>query len=260
MTRIEVLDHGYLSLVETWGSDERIVEAARMSTGKGFLGWGPACEKCGEGRPPCNVAAHNTVGCPVHGEVPGVPGDEKLLRYLYENHHDTPFEMAGMIVEAKAPIVVFRQWHRHRAAAYNEMSARYTSLPDEDYVPTVARLMQDGGKNKQARGASDVALTEGSAQLWLMDLRTLNDHAERVYQRGLAIGVPKELARLATTTARYSRHRASMNLRMWLHFLSLRKDPHAQWEIRVYADAIGTLIEKAFPRTWQLFKEGRPKT
>jgi len=84
--QIKVLDHGYIKLVESWGSDERIIEAARMSTEKGFLGWG----------------------------TPEKPGDEKLLGYLYKNKHMTPFEMSGWIIEVQAPIFVFREWHRHR--------------------------------------------------------------------------------------------------------------------------------------------------
>ena len=84
--RTEVLDHGYVELVESWGSDERIVEAARMSTGKGFLGWGP--------------------------KEDGSAGDEKLLKFLWENKHATPFEMGGMVIEVQAPIFVFREWHR----------------------------------------------------------------------------------------------------------------------------------------------------
>src|SRR6185295_451000 len=98
-----VLDRGYVRLVDVWGSDRTIIEAARMSTGKGFLGWGDE----------------------------GKPGDEKLLRFLWENKHATPFEMAGATFEIEAPIFVFREWHRHRTQSYNEMSARYTPLPDK---------------------------------------------------------------------------------------------------------------------------------
>src|SRR5690606_17419484 len=122
---MKVLDHGYVRLVEAWGSDERIIEAARMSTGKGFLGWGP--------------------------KEDGKPGDEKLLRYLWEHKHATPFEMAGLIVEVQAPIFVLREWHRHRTQSFNELSARYVPMPDLDYMPTVERvLMPPDGKNKQA--------------------------------------------------------------------------------------------------------------
>lgn len=226
---MQILDHGYLKLIETWGSDERIVEAARMSTGKGFLGWGTA-EK---------------------------PGDEKLLRYLSEHHHDTPFEMAGLVIEVQAPILVFREWHRHRTQSYNEMSARYTPLPDVNYVPTVERCLMVQPGNKQA-GSIAEGLTHEKVLEWLEKLQTSYAFAELVYQEGLAIGIPKELARCPVPVARYSRMRASANLRNWLAFLTLRSDcmpsgKFAQWEIRQYANAVGELIREAFPRTFELF-------
>ena len=94
---MQVLDHGFVTLIESWGSDERIIEAARMSTQKGFEGWGP--------------------------KEDGSAGDEKLLGYLYRNNHATPFEMGGAVIEVQAPIFIFREWHRHRTQSYNEMSA-----------------------------------------------------------------------------------------------------------------------------------------
>ncbi len=227
---MKILDHGYLEFVEHWGSDERIVEAARMSTNKGFIGWG----------------------------TEGSPGDEKLLAYLYANKHATPFEMAGMVIEVQAPIVVFREWHRHRTQSYNEMSARYTPLPDVNYMPTVERCLVVNGTNKQAgaiKGADEI--THESALEWLEELDELYTHAETVYQSGLRRGVPKEVARLPIPVGRYSRMRASANLRNWLAFLTLRMDEKAQWEIRQYANAVGELIAARFPRTWQLFRSGK---
>lgn len=197
MPKIKVLDHGYISVIEKWGSDIRIVEAARMSNGKGFLGWGNS-EKS---------------------------GDEKLLKFLMDNHHETPFEMAGMIVEVQAPIMVFREWHRHRTQSYNEMSARYTPLPDVNYMPTVERCMVVNGANKQANGVIGAAvMTHESVIEWLTMLEQLYDQAEQVYQDGLRRGIPKEVARLPVPVGRYSRMRASTNLRNWLAFLTLRSD------------------------------------
>jgi hypothetical protein len=173
--RIAILDHGYLELVEPWGSDERIVEAARMSTGKGFLGWeagicpiciGTAVQVCerhiwdeepevifikgghldlvgGIGH-----SASLTVpcfGCEGKGKI---PGDINLLRRLWMMKHATPFEMGGLILECQAPIMVYREWHRHRTQSYNEMSARYTPLPDLNYVPSVDRLLLNSKTNK----------------------------------------------------------------------------------------------------------------
>lgn len=227
--KVKVLDHGYVQLVEAWGSDEQIIAAARMSTSGGFHGWG----------------------------APERPGDEKLLRFLYEHKHSTPFEMAGLIIEVQAPIFVFREWHRHRTQSYNEMSARYTPLPDVNYMPTVERCMVVSGHNKQSGGTGAI-ISHSGALAWLSRLEKLYTHAQEVYALGLAIGIPKELARCAVPVARYSRMRASANLRNWLAFLTLRSDytedgKAAQWEIRQFANEVGKLISQAFPRTFALF-------
>jgi thymidylate synthase (FAD) len=265
--RVEVLDHGYVELVEHWGSDERIIEAARMSTGKGFLGWGGRGHPC----PECREAGRlsKTDGlfrtfedseaarekCSTCKGAGTKPGDEKLLRFLWENKHATPFEMAGLTLEVQAPIFVFREWHRHRTQSYNELSARYTPMPATDYVPTVERLLINAGtSNKQAGTvAGSATLDREAANEWLGQLEALQRHAQEVYDAGLRAGVPKELARLPVTVSRYSRMRASANLRNWLAFLSLRMAPGAQWEIRQYANTVGAVIAERFPRTWDLF-------
>lgn len=230
--RERVLDHGYVELVESWGSDERVIEAARMSTDCGFVSWEPY-----EGHP---------------------KGDAGLLEYLYRNRHATPFEMAGAVVEVQAPIVVFREWHRHRTQSYNELSGRYTPIPDMNYKPTVERCLSVHGTNRQAgavRGSE--AVTEESAREWLAELTDLYERAEATYQSGLRRGVPKEVARLAVNVGRYSRMRASANLRNWLAFLTLRMDEKAQWEIRCYAHAVCDTLRKKFPRTMELFLDGK---
>lgn len=259
----KLLDHGYLNFVESWGSDERIVEAARMSTGKGFMGWGPVCRFCKatyEESAEC-CPDPNAIG-PVTDDGRGrhifdAPGDEKLLRYLYEHRHNTPFEMAGLVIEVQAPILVFRQWHRHRTQSYNEMSARYAPLPDLNYVPTVERLMMGAGTNRQAgRLAGAEVLTVEAADHFRRNLRLFYDDAQIIYEAALSDGVPKELARVHLPVGRYSRMRACANLRNWLAFLTLRMDEHAEWEIRQYANAVGVLISAKFQRTWALFNGG----
>jgi thymidylate synthase (FAD) len=260
MSEMKILDCGYIKLIEHWGSDERIIESARMSTGKGFNGWGPMCPECGSNAPRVDDFARDNrcMGCGVAGDP--VVGDEKLLKFLWDNKHATPFEMAGVTVEVKAPIMVFREWHRHRVPfGYNEMSARYTPLPNENYLPTVERLMVGGdGRNKQAGTIAGAGvLTVDGALKWLADLADVYEHAERVYNDGLQIGVPKELARLPVPVARYSRMRATGNLRGWLGLLSLRstlKNPAAQYEFRVYADALIDMLDGVFPRVLSLFK------
>lgn len=226
--KINLLDHGYVEFIEGWGhgksneAEAAIIEAARMSTGKGFNGW----EK-----------------------------DFKLLTFLYTHKHLTPFEMAGMTIEIEAPIVVFREWHRHRTQSYNEMSGRYIQLPDVNYVPSIQRLMssRQATTNKQAQGVADFEMTEATAASDIEELREYYQHGQSLYDYLLSRGWPKELARLPVSVARYSRMRASANLRNWLAFLTLRMDPAAQWEIRQYAIAVGAIIQLKFPKTWELF-------
>lgn len=221
MCRIPVLDAGYVALIDKWGSDEGIVESARMSTGKGFNGW---------------------------------ETDERFLSYLYTNKHLSPFEQAGLTIEVKAPIFILREWHRHRTQSYNEMSARYIPLPDEHYIPFVKRLLREANtKNKQEASRDNQVLSEEQASSWREDLMDLYNHAQQVYESGLSIGVPKELARLVIPAGRYSRMRASANLRNWLGFLDLRLSPNAQWEIQKYAEAVGDFIAQTFPRTWAIY-------
>lgn len=223
---IPVLDHGYVDLVETWGGDESIVEAARMSTGKGFQGW----EK-----------------------------DGKFLKFLYDNKHSTPFEMAGAIFEIKAPIFIFREWHRHRTQSYNEMSARYVPLPDENYVPSVGRIVTSVmnaqlTKNKQEGSAQKIEIFMEPEALAIQKCIKENYRlSESGYQGMLEEGLPKELARLVLPVGRYSKMRAGANLRNWLAFLTLRQAPNAQWEIRQYADVVATLLTEKFPKTMELF-------
>lgn len=228
--RLWVLDHGFVRLVEAWGSGDvdegleaGIIEAARQSTQGAFRGWDK---------------------------------DAKLLRHLFTNNHATPFEFSGMVIEVRAPIFVFREWHRHRTQSYNEMSARYAPLPDLNYMPSVDRILMDGGKNRQA-GAVDGSegIDEQAAKSFQESLNSQYELFEHDYTSALANGVPKELARCGMPVGRYSQMRATTCLRNWLGFLSLRMAPYAQWEIRQYANAVGHIISEQFPQTWKLFEE-----
>ncbi len=224
---MKVLDHGSVEIVESWGSDERVIESARMSTGGGFVSWEPY-----EGHP---------------------KGDSGLLAYLWRNGHVTPFEMCGFSIEVRAPIFVFREWMRHRTQSYSEASARYAPLPALDYVPTADRCMRKSNLTKQAAGLGDFQLLAGDAEDWLIALRDWQETGEALYQRGLKTGIPKELARLAMSVGRYSTMRASANLRNWLAYLKLRQDESAQFEIRQYANAIADIVSENFPRTYELY-------
>lgn len=231
--KYELLDFGYVEFIEAWGTGKAgkspcdyevgIIEAARQSTQATFRGW---------------------------------EHDSKLLNFLYSHQHNTPFEFAGMTVEVKAPIMVFREWQRHRTQSYNEASARYSPLPPDDYLPTFDRVMMGAAAttNKQAQGTG-VALTEDGAYegQWM-----LNDHyirTEILYQNLLQLGWPKELARLPLSVGRYSTMRATCNLRNWLAFMTLRCDPAAQYEIRVYAEHIARIISKTFPQTFKFWDQ-----
>lgn len=263
MDKIQVLDHGYVQLIESWGSDERIIEAARMSTDKGFQGWGSLdcfcirtlhCDEYHQHKIECCTPNPPKSGCNnCAGTGKTKPGDEKLLAYLYNHKHMTPFEMAGMIIEVQAPIFVFREWHRHRTQSYNELSARYTELPDLFYLPSIERLQnsKQGQKNKQG---SEEGFTKEFASDFQDFMQESYQESRSNYKTMLEAGISREIARLVIPVAQYSRMRASANLRNWLQFLTLRMDVNAQYEIRMYANTVGELIMKTFPRTWDLFQ------
>lgn len=232
MSRIQVLDQGYVEFIEAWGGglapepnpcgddyECGIIEAARQSTQGAFRGWDQ---------------------------------DAKLLRYLYNHHHTTPFEFAGFTIEVKLPIVVAREWIRHRTQSFNEASARYAPLAADYYVPTAERVMIAGAKQGGAAAGSH-ELTLAVAERFIERLSELYTECEQRYQIALTAGVPKELARLVMPVGHYTQWRASANLWNWLRFLRLRLDPAAQWEIRKYAEAVGQVVAEKFPRTWEAF-------
>lgn len=232
--QIPVLDHGYVRFVESWGSGDAgvaeagIIEAARQSTQGSFRGW----------------------------DI-----DEKLLGYLFNSkpQHATPFEFAGMVIEVQAPIFVFREWQRHRTQSYNEMSARYSPLPNLNYIPSLDRLLLKSSTTNKQAGTIKYAeeLIEVQAEAFRRRLSHLYAELEATYQHALKMGVSKEVARAVLPVGRYSRMRASTNLRNWLAFLLLRNDPGAQWEIQQYARAVETIIVQQFPRVYRLFVERR---
>lgn len=267
----KVLDHGYVKLVEAWGSDISIVQGARMSTDKGFLGWEAvqsyrckndgckmpySCSIQAEKKGPLGYACPNCGGNLTHVEEESHNGDAKLLRFLYKHKHMTPFEMAGMQIEVQAPIFVFREWHRHRTQSYNEMSGRYIQLPKMCYVPSMDRMLlgAQSSVNKQA-GGEPLDADHADRARGMIE-QNYNDAWLR-YEKMLEKGVAKELARLVLPVNQYSRMRAQANLRCWLMFLELRDHKDAQWEIRCYAKAVAEFVEATFPRTYALYQEGR---
>jgi len=218
---IPVLDHGLVRLVDHMGSDLSIVRAARVSYDADWR----------------------------TGDDAGK--DEKLIAYLLKNHHTSPFEAVSFTFEIKAPLFVFRQWHRHRTWSYNEVSARYSELPEEFYVPELAVITHQHTSNKQMR--DDVQ--HENALLIQSYMRKANMDAFALYKTLLEQGVARELARTVLPCATYSRMFASVDLHNLFHFLRLRLHEHAQMEIRVYAEALLKLVEPIVPYSVQAFKE-----
>jgi thymidylate synthase (FAD) len=179
--------------------------------------------------------------------------DEKLLRYMLRNHHTSPFEAMVFTFEVKAPIFIFRQWHRHRTWSYNEVSARYAELPEEFYVPKPEVIGVQSASNKQVRDIGEI-------QPWQDDaVGIILDHCQRafdVYKTMLAMGVPRELARGVLPLNTYSRMFATVDLHNLMHFLTLRLHSHAQYEIREYAKALLNLVRPVCPITINEFEQG----
>lgn len=214
MQRIDVLDHGFVRLVESMGNDLSVVRAARVSYDAAWRA----------------------------GEDEG--SDKRLIGYLWRNRHTTPFEAVEFQFEVKAPIFVLRQWHRHRTWSYNELSARYRPLPEEFYLPDPETIGVQSTDNKQGRqGGGDVEMRRAEVEA----LRRQCEDAFGAYRSMLDRGWPRELARSVLPVATYSHMFAKVNLRNLLHFLDLRCDPHAQNEIRAYAEAMRDLIRPIVP-------------
>ena len=210
--KVAVLDHGYVKLLDVMGDDDCIVDAARISYDRR-----------------------------------GKTADRVLLRYLMRNRHTSPFEMGEMRFELKMPIFVARQWVRHRTCSMNEMSARYTELPEEMFVPdTVEKQSVD---NKQGREEGS-GLDDG---LLRAVIRRANEKAYSHYRILLASGVSREIARGVLPLNIYTKFVWKMDLHNLMHFLKLRLHPHAQKEIRVYAEAIESMVEKYFPICYEAF-------
>lgn len=216
--KIDLLDHGFVRLVDSMGGDLSIVRAARVSYDAAWRA----------------------------GEDQG--SDDRLIRYLWRNHHTTPFEAVTLTFEVKAPIFVFRQWHRHRTWSFNELSARYRELPAEYYLPEPDAIGVQSANSKQARDIG--AMDEDALSARHFERLLVDDHCHQafdLYANLIAKGWPRELARSVLPVSTYSHMFATVNLLNLLRFLTLRCDGHAQYEIRVYADAMRELA-----RSWRL--------
>lgn len=223
-TAIKLLDHGHIRLVESMGSDLSIVRNARVSYD----------------------AEWRT------GEDEGK--DARLISYLVRNRHTSPFEAVTFTFDVKAPIFVFRQWHRHRTWGYNEISGRYAELPEEFYVPIPADITMQSADNKQMRTDEQHPMAEHIAEL----IRESCEASFRAYHELIELNTPRELARIVLPLGTYSHMFATVNLHNLMHFLGLRVHSHAQKEIRVYAEAMLALIEPIVPVTVAAYRANKP--
>lgn len=209
----KVHEFGYVELLDHMGSDEDVVDAARISYDR-------------------------------RGKVK----DRTLIRYLLRNRHTSPFEMAVLKFELKMPIFVARQWVRHRTASLNEVSARYTQLPNEMFVPEVFAMQST--ENNQGRG--DVADFDVDA-FFKVGVGELHEKAYDLYEQMLKDGIAREIARGVLPFNIYTKFVWRMDLHNLMHFLDLRLDPHAQQEIRDFAEPIERMIKAKFPLCHEAF-------
>jgi thymidylate synthase (FAD) len=226
---IKVLDHGFIRVVDYMGDDKAVVDAARVSYGRG---------------------------------TKVVNEDRALIRYLMRHAHTTPFEMAEIKFHIKLPIFVARQWIRHRTASVNEYSARYSILDKEFYIPTAAQLGAQSQENRQGR--SEALSQAESAEV----IEILRRDAERNYEHyewmlnvsprdEKRTGIARELARINLTLNTYTQWYWKIDLHNLLGFLRLRAEAHAQSEIRAYAYELLAIVKKWVPETYDAFLEYR---
>ena len=230
---LPVLDHGFVRVIDYMGDDAAVVQAARVSYGRGTR---------------------------------KVSEDAGLIRYLMRHRHSTPFEMAEIKYHVKLPIFVARQWIRHRTANVNEYSARYSILDREFYIPAPEHLAAQSAANRQGRGA----VLDGDAAAEVLEIlradaaRTYDNYAHMLNEGpdGEPLdpgrtGLARELARMNLTLNTYTQWYWKCDLHNLLHFLSLRADPHAQYEIRAYAEAMLATVQAWVPLTFAAFKDYR---
>ena len=224
-TAHEVLDHGFVRVIDYMGDDAAICQAARVSYGKG---------------------------------TKSVSNDEGLIRYLMRHWHSTPFEMCEVKLHVKLPVFVARQWIRHRTANVNEYSARYSILDREFYIPAPEQLAAQSTVNNQGRGA---ALEGEEAHRVLEILKTDSTRAYDNYEAMISddgqAGLARELARMNLPANIYTQWYWKVDLHNLFHFLRLRADHHAQYEIRVYADAMCKIVADWVPAAYAAFEDYR---
>ena len=216
---IKCLDKGFVRLVDSMGGDDAIVQAARVSYGKG---------------------------------TSKVSQDRGLIRYLMRHRHTTPFEMVEFKFHCKMPIFVARQWVRHRTANINEYSLRYSEARDEFYYPDPKHIQLQSALNKQGRaGKIPKKLTDKVIQYF----KEISERSFEMYQELNEAGLARELIRAILPVNLYTEWYWKNDLHNLLHFISLRSDSHAQYEIRVFSDAIAESVQKVAPFAWEAYQD-----
>lgn len=222
MKEYKCLDKGYVKVLGVFGSDHTIASCARVSFNKDDF------------------------------EQVDLDRDQKLIDYLIENDHTSPFEMAELQFEIKCPLFVARQWFRHRTGNYSEVSGRYSEMNEEFYVPDPSRVKGQNKINKQSSSEPlDSAVQDHSVFL----IQQAENKCYDVYKELLNYGVSRELARIVLPQSTYTRFVFKSDLHNLLHFIKLRSSAHAQEEIRMYSDIIQQVVEEYFPLVWQAFKK-----
>lgn len=216
---MKVLDKGFVRLVDYMGSDARIVQSARVSYGAG---------------------------------TKSVREDKGLIDYLLRNHHMSPFEQVVFTFHLKMPIFVARQLVRHRTARMNEISGRYSKMLDEFYTPAAEDIRFQSKSNRQGRSADDVPTAQ--REKVLATLKNAYETAYQGYGEMIEADIARELARVSLPLSLYTEMYWQIDLRNLLHFIKLRLDSHAQYEIRVYADKMAEAVKAVTPFTWESFQ------
>ena len=211
--QVKVLDKGFVQLVSHMGGDQAVLDAARVS---------------------------------YKSESKGQEQDRKLIRYMLEHEHGSPFEHAVFTFHVKAPVFVARQWFRHRTSSYNETSMRYREAPDEFYIPAKWRV-QDA-KNKQGSLATDQNF-DGLTEILGLGC----EDAMKRYRLMLEAGVAREMARMVLPVNLYTEWYWTVNARALMHFIRLRSEQHAQWEMRQYSNALWPIFARLMPWTAEAF-------
>jgi thymidylate synthase (FAD) len=214
------LDKGFVRLIDVMGDDSAIVQAARVSYGSG---------------------------------TKQVHEDRGLIRYLMRHLHTTPFEMVEFKFHVKLPIFVARQWIRHRTANVNEYSGRYSEMKDEFYLPDSDQVRAQSSMNKQGR--ADTAFDPAEAERIRSVMSSTQQHLYDEYQQLLSTDLAREIARINLPVSNYTEWYWKIDLHNLFHFLRLRIDPHAQYEIRVYGEAMAEIAKAAVPLAYEAFED-----